>query len=131
MTIEELDEALRVLNLDIDCDEGKAIRARILKKFGAHLLENREKVCQNCWTRTNMGCSNDCQLFDLPNDTLETALRYLKMRNDINRTAFVCMFVVPVYEEVSGKTGTMEEIYKIFGQMWKKKYGHLLKGKEY
>ena len=131
MTLEGLDEALRVLNLDIDCEEGMAIRNRILRKFGAHLLENKEGVCQKCWMKDNMGCSNDCQMFDLPNDTLEAAIKYLNSNNDINRTAFVCMFVVPVYEEVSGKTGTMEELYKIFGRLWKKKYGKTEKNSEY
>ena len=123
MTLEELDEMLVQLKLNMDCEEGLAIKDKILRKFGAHILGSKTTRCNNCWYKEHKGCSSSCELYGLPSDPLEASKSYLARPNDVNMFSFFCLFVVPVYEDVTGEHGTMEKLYKLFSKMWTRKYG--------
>jgi hypothetical protein len=41
--------------------------------------------------------------------------------NDIKIFPFICLYVVPVYEQLTGKTNTLQEMEKQFERLMKRK----------
>ena len=122
MTLEELDAALMKLNLDTTTKEGEEIRDRILARHGKDILESRQLRCAHCWLKDNKGqCSPSCQVYGMADDPVAAAKTYLSRPNDISIFPYICLYAIPVYEEVSGVRGTMERIAEDFKRMWKKK----------
>lgn len=110
MTLEELDKALADMGLAINSESGQAVRDRILASYGSTLVESKQSHCQNCWHREHDKCLGSCQFHEVGDDPLKAAQAYLGRPNDVNLVAFICMFVIPLYERETGKTGVMERI---------------------
>lgn len=59
----------------------------------------------------------------MPEDPIEVSKQYLSKPNDIELFPFICAYMVPVYEEITGETNTMRKLVEEFKRMWKKQYG--------
>lgn len=124
MTLSELGNALRKIGLDIDTEQGKGILDRILVSFGENILKYKKKRCDSCWLKKNRGCSDTCELYDSFDDPLMMAKLYLVSPNDVNLMSFIFEFVIPIYEQDTGNTGTIESIKKEFAKRMKREFGN-------
>lgn len=124
MTLSELGNALRRIGLDIDTKQGKNILDRILILFGENILKYKKKRCEYCWLKKNKGCSDTCELYGSIDDPLMMAKLYLVSPNDVNLMSFIFEFVIPVYEQDTGNTGTIESIKKEFAKRMKREFGN-------
>ena len=122
MTLEELDNILtKVFGFDLNYEECRNVRDVILETHGRSLLEERSQRCSKCWFKEHGGCSNLCPIYGKPDSPIEASKEYLSKPNDISVFPFVCLFVVPVYENVSGRTGVMEEFNKRYKELLRRK----------
>lgn len=119
MTLEELDEALVKLHLNLNSNAGQEARNRILERYGRTILDARSERCANCWQKEHGKCTPNCRLYMHTTDPVEVAKSYLSQPNDVNLFPFVCIYVIPLYEETTGETGTMEKLMKDFKRRWK------------
>lgn len=120
MTLEELDKVLvEVFGFDFKYDECKQVRDVILKHHGQVVLETKEDRCSKCWIKDNRGCSDQCALKHMPTDPVEASKGILSHPNDISIFPFVCKYVIPVYEKVTGKKGIMEKLYQEYKRLRK------------
>ena len=125
MTLSELDEALKKLGLDI---QGNPVdmdaRNLILVRYGNDILAGKKERCQNCWLREHDKCGPRCPMYSKFNDNpLEAAKEYLNRPNNVQMFPFMCMYVIPVYEETTGNKDTMRELSRAFKEQWKKEHG--------
>lgn len=122
MTIEELDNALRKLGLDIDCQAGKDIRSRILAMHGQGVLESKIQKCANCWLKSNKGiCPDSCAYKDMPDDPAKASEAYLSRPNNVDMMPFIFLYVIPVYEETTGQKDTIKHIAEDYRKMQRRK----------
>ena len=126
MTLQELDEALKKLGLDI---QGNPVdmdaRNLILVRYGNDILAGKKERCQNCWLKEHDKCGPRCPMYSKFNDNpLEAAKEYLSKPNNVQMFPFLCMYMIPVYEETTGNKGTMRELAKAFKEQWKKEHGN-------
>lgn len=83
-------------------------RNQVLALHGQSILDSKQERCSHCWLRENGKCSPSCDVFDLPSDPVEASKRYLAdTANNIQIFPFLCMYMVPVYEKLTGNTHTM------------------------
>ena len=122
MTIEELDKALEETGLDLSNPPDAKARDMILARHGNTILESKEKHCSRCWFKENNRCSQFCFFYNLPSDPVEVSKKYLKTPNNIQLFPFMCMFMIPVYEELTGRHGTMDAMRKEFKRLYRKSY---------
>lgn len=123
MTLEEFDNALTQLHLDLQNPLDLEVRDRILSLHGQTILNSKKHRCSICWLKEKgRACNDGCQMYNIPNDPKEASLFYISHPNDINLFSFICMFLVPVYEEITGNRNTMEQIAKEFRRKWREKY---------
>ena len=66
-------------------------------------------------------CYQFCDLNNLPDDPVEVSKQYLSHPNDIKIFPFLCLYMVPVYEKLTGRKNTMQELAKEFDRRWKRK----------
>lgn len=64
-----------------------------------------------------------CEMNLLTNDPLKDAINSLSRYNDINLVSFICMYIIPVYEEDTGETGLMYRLASEFKKRWRKEFG--------
>jgi hypothetical protein len=125
MTLDELDNALvKVFGFDFKYDECKKIRDIILGKHGTHLLEMKKDRCSKCWIKDNRGCSDNCALKHMPTDPVKASMGVLSSPNDISIFPFVCQYVVPVFEKVTGQKNLMEKMYEEYKKLRKAYHEH-------
>lgn len=125
MTLDELDEALTKLHLNLNNKEDLAIRDRILSLHGKSILKVRDKKCANCWMKEHNRCSKGCRLYLDSDDPVKVSKDYLTKPNDISIFPFLCLYMIPIYEEVTGRKDTMKELGKAFKQRWKQEKGSI------
>jgi hypothetical protein len=51
-------------------------------------------------------------LYGLPEDPIEVSKMELERPNDIRIFPFICLYVIPVYEKLTGEKNTLEKIAK-------------------
>lgn len=125
MTLQELDEALTKLHLDLTRPCDMAVRNKIVANYGQYVLESKEERCSRCWIGSKRGCPPACELNTDSQDSFEVGKRVLERPNDINLMSFICLFVIPVYEETTGEHGFMNVLSDEFHKRWRKERGHL------
>lgn len=123
MTLEELDEVLKKTNLNLDHPKGKEIRDAVLRLHGTSLLSSKQDRCSHCWFKDNGRCNPGCELYGMDDDPIEVSKHYLSAPNDISPFVFFCMFVIPVYEHVTGQKDCIKKFSQHFFERWKKEYG--------
>ena len=60
-------------------------------------------------------------MHSLSEDPIEVSKAYLGRPNDIQLFPFLCQFMIPVYEEVTGESNTMRMLLDEFKRRWKKR----------
>ena len=88
-------------------------------------MNSKEDRCSKCWLKDNVGCSDRCEFKNMSSDQFEVGMNHISMRNDIDLMQFIFMFVIPVYEEVTGNKDTMKQIGKAFKRRWKAEKGSI------
>ena len=68
-------------------------------------------------------CDERCNLYSISNDPVEASKAYLSSPNDISLFPFLYLYMIPVYEEVTGERDTMKNLGKAFKQRWKQEKG--------
>lgn len=91
-------------------------RNQVLALHGQSILNSKKERCERCWFRENNRCGGDCEMYNLPSDPVEASKRYLSHQNNIQIFPFLCMYMVPVYEKLTGSKNTMEKILKTYVQ---------------
>ena len=125
MTLSELGNALRKMGLDLNTQAGRDALDRILVGFGKSILQYKNNRCSSCWMKKNRGCSPNCELRDLPDDPLISAKAYLVAPNDVSLMSFIFEFVIPIYEQDTGNSGTIEKLRKEFAKRMKREFGNI------
>lgn len=122
MTLEELDNALtKVFGLDFSKEECRGVRDRVLARYGRHIQQSKGTICGRCWFKEKYGdCRRNCLYNSLPDNPVEVARRYLSTSNDVGVFPFLCLFVIPLYEEETGERDTMKKISSEFMKRWKR-----------
>ena len=123
MTLEELDNALTKLHLDLTNPSDLAVRNKILARHGQSILDVKRQKCNDCWLKEHGKCNPGCRLYLKSDDPVEVSKDYLSHPNDISIFPFMYMYMIPVYEEVTGRQDTMEKIGNAFKHQWKKEKG--------
>jgi hypothetical protein len=118
MTLEELDNALRQMFLDLESESGQRIRDMVLYRYGQNMIDAKEWQCANCWRKEHGKCSSQCHLHGMSSDPIKASKEYLSHTNDVKLFPFVCMYVIPVYEETTGEKDTMEKLMVEFKRKW-------------
>ena len=121
MTLEEFDKALEKTGLDLSNPPDMEARNMVLAMYGRDILAEKPMRCSRCWMRDNGKCSQGCELYGVSEDPVEAAKQALTRENNVQMFQFMCMYMVPVYERLTDRTGTMDEIRKTFKRMWRKK----------
>ncbi len=98
-------------------------RNLILVRYGTDILAGKKERCQNCWLREHDKCGPRCPMYSFNDNPLEAAKEYLGRPNNVQMFPFMCMYVIPVYEETTGNKDTMRELAKAFKKQWKKEHG--------
>ena len=81
--------------------------------------------CQNCWLREHDKCGPRCPMYSRFDDKpIEAAKEYLSKPNNVQMFPFMCMYVIPVYEETTGNKDTMKELARAFKEQWKNEHGN-------
>ena len=125
MTLEELDKVLvEVFGFDFKYDECNKLKDLILKEHGNHLLNMKEDRCSKCWIKENKGCSDKCALKHMPTDPVKASTGVLSSPNDISIFPFVCQYVVPIYEKVTGKKDLMKVMYEEYRKLRRAYHEH-------
>ena len=125
MTLNELDEALTKLHLDLRNKEDLNIRDRILFLHGQSILKTKTHRCANCWMKEHNRCNPGCRLYLDSDDPVQVSKDYLSKPNDISLFPFLYLYMIPVYEEVTGRKDTMKELGKEFKQRWREEKGNV------
>lgn len=121
MTLEELDMVLEKTGLDLSNPADVEAKNMVLELYGESILASRKERCERCWYRENGKCNSGCDIYGLPSDPLEAGIEYLKKPNDVEPFPFICMFVVPIYERITGKKDTMEKMVREYKRLLKLK----------
>ena len=66
-------------------------------------------------------CSNTCYFNKLPKDPVEVSKNYLNSPNDINLFSFLCLYMIPVYEKITGQKNTMKKLARQFMRLMRQK----------
>ena len=125
MTLSELDEALTKLHLDLENPADLEIRDKILARHGQSILDVKFKKCKDCWRKEHNLCNRGCGLYLDSEDPVEVSKMYLSRPNDINLFPFLYLYMIPVYEEITGNKDTMKQLGKQFKKRWKKENGSI------
>ena len=72
--------------------------------------------------RQNKGCVQSCKYKLLSDNPLEAARQILQAENQIGGFRFACMYVIPVYEKLTGTSGMMDQMKRKYKKMWKRKH---------
>ncbi len=123
MTLDELDDVLRKMNLDLSVPQGQAIRDRILADYGKDMLKANSERCSRCWLKENNQCHDTCPVKTTSDNPLIAARDYLSKPNNVNLMSFVSLFVIPVYEEITGDKDFLNRLHKSYMAIWSKTYG--------
>lgn len=123
MTLNELDEALTKLHLDLTNKADLEVRDKILARHGQSILDTKAKRCKDCWLKEHGKCNRGCRLYLNSDNPIEVSKAYLSQPNDISIFPFLYLYMIPVYEEVTGQKDTMKQLGKAFKQRWKKEKG--------
>ena len=121
MTLEELDKALEKTGLDLSNPPDMEARNRVLARYGRDILASKSERCAHCWHRENNRCTPYCSLYSIPSDPVEASIQRLSKPNDIQIFPFICTYMVPVYEEMTGQKNVLESIAKEYKRRWKQK----------
>ena len=116
MTLEDLDKVLvDVFKLDFSYPECVDMKNEILRNYGFNILDSRKWTCKQCWRKQHMGCQEQCVYHGMRDeDPIGAATKYLSFPNDVHVLPFVCIYIVPIYERVTGKSGIIDEIKNMF-----------------
>ena len=125
MTITELDEALAKLHLDLENPADMEIRDKILARHGQSILDVKDMKCKDCWRKEHGLCNSGCRLYLDSDNPVEVSKAYLSKPNDINLFPFLYLYMIPVYEEVTGNKDTIKQIGKAFKRRWKAEKGSI------
>ena len=125
MTLTELDEALTKLHLDLENPADMEIRDKILARHGQSILDTKKKRCKDCWLKEHNLCNEGCRLYLDSEDPIEVSKAYLSKPNDISMFPFLYLYMIPVYEEVTGSKDTMKQIGRAFKRRWKEEKGSI------
>ena len=85
-------------------------------------MKSKDTICSRCWLKENGKCSQVCKYREVPTKPIEAARFYLENRNDVQIFPFMLKYAIPVYEDMTGRTGTIERLSKLFKRKWKKKH---------
>ena len=121
MTLEELDAALEKTGLDLTNPPVLEARNMVLEMHGQSIIKSRGDLCSRCWYKENGKCYAGCPMYGLPDDPVEASKRVLQGRNDIQLFPFLMMYMIPVYEKLTGDKGIVERMRKEYKKMYKKK----------
>lgn len=125
MTLNELDQALAKLHLDLTNKADLEVRDQILARHGQSILDTKTKRCKNCWLREHGKCDRGCRLYLDSENPVEVSKAYLSNPNDISIFPFLYLYMVPVYEEVTGNKDTMKMLGNAFKKRWKQEKGSI------
>lgn len=125
MTLNELDQALAKLHLDLTNKVDLEVRDKILARHGQSILDTKAKRCKNCWLREHGKCNRGCRLYLDSENPVEVSKAYLSNPNDISIFPFLYLYMIPVYEEVTGNKDTMKMLGKAFKKRWKQEKGSI------
>lgn len=125
MTLNELDQALAKLHLDLTNKADLEVRDKILARHGRSILDTKAKRCKNCWLREHGKCDRGCRLYLDSENPVEVSKAYLSNPNDISIFPFLYLYMIPVYEEVTGNKDTMKMLGKAFKKRWKQEKGSI------
>ena len=120
MTLSELDEALTKLHLDLENPADLEIRDKILARHGQSILDVKFNKCKDCWRKEHNLCNKNCDFYSDSDNPIEVSKKYLSSPNDINLFPFLYLYMIPVYEEVTGSKDTMDSLRNAFKKRWKK-----------
>ena len=124
MTLDELDVALNKLGLDVKGNpKDAAIRDEILIRHGRDFLQSKSKRCKDCWLKEHGKCGPMCQMYTPLEDPLEVSKAILSKFNNIKLFPFLFLYMIPVYEEVTGNKDTVKKIAREFKRRWKTEKG--------
>ena len=122
MTLDELDSALTVLGLDLQSNDGKSTKDRILAEYGRTIVESSKDACGKCDVVDKSKCGKCRHNYILKfKSAIDVAKCYLGNVNDVNLMSFVVMYVIPIYERDTGRTGTMDLIANELKKVLKKR----------
>lgn len=119
MTLDELDNALVKLHLDLTNPADLEVRDQILARHGQSILDTKKLRCKDCWRKEHGKCNEGCGLYLHSDNPIEVSKAYLSKNNDISLFPFLCLYMIPVYEEVTGNKDTMKQLGQEFKRRWK------------
>jgi hypothetical protein len=61
---------------------------------------------------------------NLPEYPVEVSKQVLSRPNNIQLFPFMCLYMVPVYEKLTGNQNTMKDLNRKFRALYKKHYGN-------
>ena len=121
MTLQELDDILQKLGLDIQNNPiDMDARNKILALHGKSILETKRNKCNNCWLKENNKCGNICPIYFKSDNPIDISKEYLSKPNDIDAFPFLVLYMVPIYEETTGRKNFMKDMAKTFKEQWLK-----------
>ena len=119
MTLDELDDALLQTGLDVKGHPANLeLRNKILARHGEDILLAKNMKCKDCWLREHGRCGANCKMHTTSDDPVEVSKEYLSKPNDIQLFPFLCMYMIPVYEESTGEKNMMQKLARGFKQRW-------------
>lgn len=125
MTLNELDEALTKLHLNLANKADLEVRDKILARHGKAILDTKARRCQDCWLKEHGKCDKRCRLYLNSDNPVEVSKAYLSQPNDISLFPFLYLYMIPVYEEVTGQKDVMKQLGRAFKQRWKQEKGSI------
>ena len=121
MTLKELDAALEKTGLDLKNPPDLEARNMVLEMHGRDVLGSKADRCSRCWYKENNKCFPGCDMYGLSDDPVEVSKKILQGRNDIQLFPFMMMYMIPVYEKLTGNTDIMKRLREEYKRMYKKK----------
>ena len=85
-------------------------------------MNSKEDRCSKCWLKDNVGCSDRCEFKNMSSNQFDVGMNHISMRNDIDLMQFIFMFVIPVYEEVTGQKNVVEGLKEAYSKRWRKEH---------
>ena len=125
MTLDELNTALTQLHLDLTNPADVEVRDKILALHGQSILNAKKQRCKDCWLKEHGKCNEGCRLYLDSDNPVEVSKAYLSKPNDISLFPFLYLYMIPIYEEVTGNKDTMKMLGKAFKKRWKQEKGSI------
>lgn len=124
MTLEELDSTLKKnFGVDVNTPEGREVRNKILILHGNGVIAAKTQRCSICWMKEKRGiCPESCEYHDISDDPLSSSETYLSHPNNVDLTAFMFHYGVPVFEDITGDRDIIKNIVKDVRKMQKKEH---------